>query len=352
MVDGFERYKRVIGSPPGTLPEVEKTEKASVDLIDFSSDHYEELTLEEVEHAFPYIKTSTVTWININSIRDYEVINKIASQFNLHPLMVEDITHKQGRPGAEIYRGMIHLILKMLYYNSKKQEIEIEHISVIIGNNYVISFQEKEGDVFDPVRERIREGKGQIRNLRSDYLGYALIDTIVDNYFTILEEYGYKLEEIEEQIIENPSPDTPEIIQKAKRDMVLLRRSVWPLREVITKILREETELIKKDTEMYFRDVYEHTIQVIDAVESFRDMISGMLDIYLSALSNKMNEVMKVLTIFASIFIPLTFIAGIYGMNFRFMPELEWKWGYFGVLGFMFTMGLLMLFFFKRKDYL
>jgi magnesium transporter len=216
----------------------------------------------------------------------------------------------------------------------------------------VLSFQEREGDVFDAIRDRIKKGKGRIRKAGSDYLAYALIDAIVDNYFVILESVGERIESIQEEVLADPDPSTLKEIQDKKREMILLRKSVWPLREAISSIDRGESPLIQESVKPYLRDVYDHTIQVIDTVETFRDMISGTLDIYLSSLSNRMNEVMKVLTIIATIFIPLSFIAGIYGMNFKYMPELEWKWGYLAVWIVIIILGGLMLLGFKRKKWL
>jgi len=252
----------------------------------------------------------------------------------------------------EDYGDYIFVVLKMLYPGENKDEIEAEQVSLILGSNFVISFQEREGDVFDPIRDRIRKNKGRIRKAGADYLAYALLDAIVDNYFLILENVGEKIEDTEQQLATNPSPETLQYIRELKNEMIFLRKSIWPLRELINGLERCESTLIHESTGVYLRDVYDHTIQIIDTVESYRDMISGMVDIYLSSISNKMNEVMKVLTIFASIFIPLTFIAGLYGMNFEFMPELTWHWGYFALLGFMVSVGVSLVVYFRRKRWL
>ena len=250
------------------------------------------------------------------------------------------------------FESHIFIVLKMLYCEPVKNEVEAEQVSLIVGSNFVISFQERVGDVFDPVRERIRKGKGRVRKAGADYLAYALIDSIVDNYFVILEQLGERIEDVEQELATNPAIEILQSIRVLKKEMLFLRKSVWPLREVVNSLERGELSLIHESTAIYLRDVYDHTIQIIDTVESYRDMLSGMLDVYLSSISNKMNEVMKVLTIFAAIFIPLTFIAGLYGMNFRFMPELTWHWGYFAVLGFMALVGILLLVYFKRKKWL
>ena len=250
----------------------------------------------------------------------------------------------------EDYGDYIFIVLKMLYTN--ENGINSEQISLVLGPNFVISFQETEGDVFDLIRERIRSGKGKTRELGPDFLMYGLIDAIVDNYFGILEKVGERIEYLEENLVKDPKPSILQSIHKMKREMIFLRKSVWPLREVISGLLRSESKLISKDTDIYLRDVYDHTIQVIDTVETFRDMLSGMVDLYLSSISNRMNEIMKILTIIGTIFIPLTFITGLYGMNFRFMPELEWEWGYPIALLIMVIVSVIMLVYFRRKKWL
>jgi magnesium transporter len=288
----------------------------------------------------------------VDGIHEVEIIEKIGKNYGIHPLLLEDILNTEQRPKLDDFDDYMFLVLKMLSFDEERGEITTEQVSLILGQNYVISFQEREGDVFNPVRDRIRNAKGRIRRMGADYLAYALLDSIVDSYFLILERIGDRIEGLEEDLISNPDEKTLQTIHHLKREMIFLRRSIWPLREVISGISRKESNLIKESTEIFLRDVYDHTIQVIDTIESFRDTVSGMLDIYLSSLSNRMNEVMKVLTIFASIFIPLTFVAGIYGMNFSNMPELGWKWGYFCALAIMAGIGISMLFYFKRKHWL
>jgi magnesium transporter len=231
-------------------------------------------------------------------------------------------------------------------------EIRSEQLSLIVSRGFVISFQETEGDVFDGVRDRIRKSKGKIRRRGAVYLAYSLIDAVVDNYFLILEEVGEELEVLEERLLSGPTPDASSQIHQMKREMIFLRKSVWPLREVISRLSRGESEIFEEPTEVYLRDVYDHTVQTIEAIETFREVLSGMLEIYLSSISNRMNEVMKVLTIIATIFIPLTFVAGIYGMNFEYMPELRWRWGYPAILLFMLLSGAVMLLYFRRKRWI
>jgi magnesium transporter len=252
----------------------------------------------------------------------------------------------------EDYGEYIYIVLKALDYNDKSNEIETEQISLILGANFVFSFQEREGDTFDPIRERIRNGKGRIRSMGADYLAYALVDSIVDNYFIILEKLGEKIEFLEDKLVSHPTPETLQTIHHLRREMIFLRKAVWPLREVINSLERGESSLVKESTRLYLRDVYDHTIQTIDTIETYRDMVSGMLDIYLSSVSNRLNSVMKVLTIIATIFMPLTFLAGVYGMNFKYMPELGWRLGYPLIWLIMVGIGVLMLIFFRKKKWL
>jgi magnesium transporter len=240
----------------------------------------------------------------------------------------------------------------MLQWDAAREEVVVEHVSLILGPSFVISFQERPGDVFGPTRERIRGGKGRVRKMGADYLAYCLADAIVDGYFAVLENLGDRIEDVESILVSNPSNDTLRAVHHLKRENLLLRKSVWPLREVINGLDRSESELITDPTHVYMRSVYDHSIQVIDTMETFRDMLAGMLDTYLSSLSNRMNEVMKVLTIIATIFIPLTFVAGIYGMNFQSMPELAWPWGYPAALAVMAIVAAGMVYYFRRKKWL
>jgi magnesium transporter len=343
------------GLPPGTLVHIgeKKTEKTKITIIDYDEAQFEEKEAKTIEECFPFKDKPTTTWINIEGVHELAIIEKIGEHFGLHPLLLEDIANTEQRPKMEDYGEYIFIVLKMLFHDDKTNEVKAEQVSLILGSNFVISFQEGiKGDVFDPVRERIRNGKGRTRKMRSDYLAYALVDAIVDNYFLILEKLGEKIEDIEEELVTNPASETLRGIHHLKREMIFLRKSVWPLREVLSCLERGESFLIHATTRIYLRDVYDHTIQIIDTIETFRDMLSGMLDIYLSSISNRMNQIMKVLTIIATIFIPLTFIVGIYGMNFEYMPELKWRWGYFAVLLVMLIVGIGMLIQFKKKKWL
>ena len=350
----MKKSSKKAGLPPGTLVHVgeKKTEKVKISIMAYDEKQVEERVDIPLEACFPFKEKPTITWFNITGLHDIGIIEEIGKFFNLHPLLLEDIVHTDQRPKLEDFEDYLFLVVKMLTYDEYQNEVRTEQVSLIIGENFVLSFQEKEGDVFAPVRERIRNAKGRIRKMGSDYLAYALLDAIVDHYFIVLEKIGEKIENLQETVLSQPSPETLQVIQKTKREMIYLRKSVWPLREAISALQRGESTRITEGVTFYLRDVYDHTIQVIDTIETFRDMISGTLDVYLSSVSNKMNEVMKVLTIIATIFIPLTFIAGIYGMNFENMPELKWHWGYLTVWLIMIVAGLLMFLGFKRKKWL
>jgi len=348
-----QRSKKA-GLAPGTLVHIgeKKTQELKITIMDYDDAHFQEKGIKAIEECFLFKDIPTVTWINIDGLHQVEIIEKLGECYGLHPLVLEDILNTDQRPKMEDYGEYLYIVLRMLNYNDKSSEIESEQVSLILGSNFVISFQEPEGDVFDPIRERIRNGKGRIRKMGADYLTYALLDAIVDNYFIILEKLGEKIEFLEEELVTRPTSETLQTIHYLKREMIFLRKAVWPLREVIGGLERGEPPLVKGTTRIYLRDVYDHTIQVIDTIETFRDMVSGMLDIYLSSVSNRLNVVMRVLTIIATIFMPLTFIAGIYGMNFKYMPELEWRWGYPVIWFVLVFIGGSMLIYFKRKKWL
>lgn len=350
----IKKRSKKAGLPPGTLVHIgeRKTEKIKITIMDYDETQFQVRETETLEECYPFKDRPTIIWINIDGIHEIETLEKLGDCFGLHPLTLEDILNTDQRPKIEDYGEYIFIVLKMLYPDDETGEILAEQVSLVLGKNFVISFQEREGDIFNSVRERVRSGKGRIRKMGADYLVYSLLDSIVDNYFIILEKLGERIELLEEKLITNPVPETINLIHKLKREMIFLRRSVWPLREVIGSIERGESSLIKGSTNIYLRDVYDHTIQVIDTIETFRDILSGMLDIYLSSVSNRLNAVMKVLTIIATIFMPLTFIAGIYGMNFKYMPELEWRLGYPVILLTMVSIGVLMLVSFRKKKWL
>jgi magnesium transporter len=340
------------GLPPGTLVHVgvPRAEEPKITAMVYDDSGLSERELETVGDAFPLRGAPTVTWINVDGIHQVEVVEELGRRLGLHPLVLEDILNPDQRPKVEDLREYLYIVLKMLVWDDIRGEMTIEQMSIVLGRNYVVSFQEHPGGgVLDPIRERIRQAKGVIREEGPDYLGYSILDGVVDRYFGVLEGLNDKVEDVEEELVANPTSQTLQELHDLKREILFMRRAVWPLREVVSSIERGRSELVGESTLPYLRDVYDHTIQIMDAVETVRDMLSGMLDIYLSSISNRLNEVMKVLTIFASVFIPLTFVAGVYGMNFVYMPELTWRWGYPAVWLVMIAIGLAMLWYFRRK---
>ncbi|WP_339752522.1 magnesium/cobalt transporter CorA [uncultured Winogradskyella sp.] len=349
-----QNYKKHVGQVPGTLVYTGKKSgnKLQIQSFDYNKDTIKENILQHIENAVSYKDTDTVTWININGLHYVEEIERVGEQFGLHPLVLEDIVNTSQRPKIDEYECYLFVVLKMLYYD-KDENIAIEQVSLVLGKNYVLTFQESEGDVFDIVRDRIRLGKGRIRTLKSDYLLYTLIDAVVDHYFSIVEILGNKIEDLETDLFAGQAKENINVeVQQLKREILKVRRSIFPLREVINRIEKIEHPLIYKRTITYFRDVYDHLSQVSENIDIYREMIWSLMDMYMTTISNKMNEVMKVLTIIATIFIPLTFIAGIYGMNFDNIPELHFKYSYYVLWGIMILIFVAMLFYFKRKKWL
>ena len=354
MARFIKKRSTTIGLAPGSIVHIgkKKTDKVKITVIDYDKNNFEEEKVVNVKDCYPFKEKPSVTWINVVGLHDVDVIRKIGEHYDIHSLVLEDIVNTGQRPKIEDYGKHIYIVLKMLHFNEEINEVESEQVSLILGTNFVICFQEREEDVFNSIRERIRNDKSRIRKMDADYLCYALLDAIIDNYFVILELIGDKIEEIEGSLVSDPTPETLQTIHHLKKELLFLRKSVWPLREVINSLQREESSLINDSLMIFFRDLYDHTIQIIDTIETFRDMVSGMFDIYMSSVSNKMNEVMKVLTIFAAIFIPLTFIAGIYGMNFEYMPELAIPWAYPMVWIVIILVSLTLLGYFKHKKWI
>jgi magnesium transporter len=342
------------GLPPGALVYIgeKRAEAVRISLIDYDEKMFQERQLDRIEECSSCKESPSVSWVNIDGIHQVDIIEKAGRLFDLHPLMLEDILNTTQRPKCEDYDSHVFAVLKMLTPAEDGRTVQSEQVSIVLGQNFVISFQESVGDVFEPIRSRIRKSKGRIRKMGADYLAYALVDAIVDGYFAVLEAAGEKIEAIEQELAQAPNEQIPRRIHFLKREMIFLRRATWPLRDLIGNLQRSESHLITESTGIYFRDVHDHAIQVIDTIESYRDIVAGTLDIYLSSISNRMNAVMKVLTIIATIFIPLTFVAGIYGMNFKHMPELEWRWGYALVLLVMVAIAAGMIVYFKRKKWL
>ena len=348
-----QNYKKHIGQVPGTLIYTGKKSgnEILIQSFDYTKDSFEEVIHQKIEDTFHFKNTDSVTWININGLHHIKEIEKIGEQFGLHPLVLEDIVNTTQRPKIDEYEDYIFVVLKMLYYDDD-EHVTNEQVSLVLGKNYVLSFQESEGDVFDSIRDRIRQAKGRIRNHKPDYLMYALVDAVVDHYFSIVETLGNKIEDLETDLFVGEVKETiSSDVQQLKREILKVRRAIFPLREVISRIEKYEHPLIHKTTITFFRDVYDHIIQVSENIDIYREMIWSLMDMYMTSISNKMNEVMKVLTIMSTIFIPLTFIAGIYGMNFEHMPELEYKYSYFILIGLMILIFVFMVFFFKRKKW-
>jgi magnesium transporter len=343
---------KLVGQAPGSLIYTGDIEDSPVEIsvIRYGEDFFERQILERVEDAHQEKDNDYVSWINIEGIHDIDVIKQIGNDFNLHPLMLEDILNIEQRPKIDDFDDNIIVFLKMLYVNEGK--LIVEPISIVLGPNYIISFQEKPGDVFDNVRTRLENSNGKIRKRGSDYLLYSLMDAVIDNYFLVLEYISEKLEVLEDKMLRSTDNRLLQELQHCRKQVVLIRRSIYPLREIVNKLNREEYEAISAETENFFRDLYDHTIQIIETIETFKETVSSLKDVFMTSVSNKMNEIMKVLTLIATIFIPITFVVGVYGMNFDFMPELRWKYGYVIVWGIMLLMAGSMLLYFKKKKWL
>lgn len=361
MPDQVVKRSAKIGLSPGSAIHVgeKKVEQVKITVIDYDEKDYHHKTVENIEETFPYRESRTVTWINIDGLHETPIVEKVGQHFDIHPLVVEDILSTHQRPKVEVFDHYIVVIFKMIQYEDEDDEITQEQVSLVMGRNFVITFQEEaQRDVFDPLRSRIETGKGRIRKNGADYLGYAIMDVIVDHYFLVLEKLGEEIEDLEDAVLENHNPSIVGSIHQLKRQLLELRKAIWPLREAISSLQRSESPLIEKTTNQFIRDLYDHTIQVIDTLENYRERVSSVLDIYLTQMSNRLNEVMKVLTIISTIFIPLSFLAGVYGMNFDTsasslnMPELRSPYGYvvFWFIALAVGGGLLLLF--KKKRWM
>jgi magnesium transporter len=351
---GHKRQSEKTGQPPGALVYVgpARTEQNAITVIDYDADGIEEyqasdisgLTLRERKHAN--------LWIHVDGLHQIEPINSIGDTFRIHPLVLEDILNTAHRPKIETFDEYLFVIMKFVDYDEKTDDLSAHQISIILGPHYVLSFQEGGEDPFDRLRHRMKATNSRTRLSGTDYLAYCIVDIVVDNYFIILDKLGERIDLLEEEVVKNPQPKTLKVIHRIKRDLIFLRRSVWPLREIVNRLINDDSALINDSTRPYLRDVFDHTIHAVDTLETFRDIVSGMLDIYLSSMSNKLNEIMKVLTIIATIFIPLTFLAGWYGMNFKNMPEIDSPWGYPLVTAAAIIIVVFMLVFFRRKKWI
>ncbi|MCF8069763.1 MAG: magnesium/cobalt transporter CorA [Desulfobacterales bacterium] len=353
MFKFIKKSSKTPGMPPGALVHVgdKKTDVTNIQLFDYGQGKCIAKNIDNLEEIKECHKTESVTWLNITGLHDTRIIEQIGNIFSLHPLVLEDIVNTGHRPKVEEHDDYFFIVLKMLYLD-KDKALCSEQVSLILGEHFLITFQEIEGDVFSAVRERIKNGKGRIRKMDCDYLAYALIDAIVDHYIHIMGEAGDQIEMVELELETDPTQQTMEKLHSIKREMLYLRKRIMPVREMLNLLIKSESPLIQEKTVVFFRDVYDHINHVIDTIETFRDLLSSMLDLYLSIVSNRMNEVMKVLTIIATIFIPITFVAGIYGMNFENMPELKWSFGYSMVWIIIGVVTGVMLIYFKRKKWL
>ncbi len=348
-------HEQKVGLPPGSVVFVgeERTGSAEFRVLEYGPGHLVETDQESVDEVLKYRDTTPVTWINVAGVHDESVIRTIGDHFEVHPLIQEDIVHTGQRPKLDPQENYIYLVVKMLYIDDERDgALRAEQVSLLVGERNLISFQEDPGDVFDPVRKRIRNGRGHVRDRGPDYLAYALLDVIVDHYFVVLEELGARTDDLEGEIVGEIAPDLQGSVHELRRDLIFMRRMTWPMRELLHQLERLDSPLWSPDNQPYVRDTYGHVVQVLDLVEALRETTSGLHDLHMTSISNRMNEIMKVLTIIGTIFIPLTFIAGIYGMNFEYMPELEWTWAYPTVWGLMVVVTGGLLLFFRRREWI
>jgi magnesium transporter len=347
-----QKRSKKTGLPPGTLVHIGelKAEAVKMTLFNYAGTHCEERTVSDANELHPPAD-ETVTWVDIGGVHKVEVLEAFGKQFSLHPLLLEDIANTDQRPKLDDYDTYLFLVMKMLSLTDRG-DILVEQVSFVLGRNFVLSFQENGTDAFRAVRDRLRGGKGRLRQNGSDYLLYALVDAIVDQYFAVLEALGERIETLQERVMADPKQDTLKDIYALKRQLLFVRRAVWPLREATNNLSRTECLILHEPTKAFFRDVYDHVVQIVDTIETLREMVSASLDIYLSSVSYRLNAVMRVLTVITTIFMPLSFIASIYGMNFEYMPELQWKWGYPLVLGLMGVVAAAMLIGFRQRKWL
>ncbi|MGR8980270.1 MAG: magnesium/cobalt transporter CorA [Gammaproteobacteria bacterium] len=342
------------GLPPGSLVHVGEVHghEHRITVINYNKSILKKRIVKTIDEILPDLTSDTVTWVIIDGLKNIAVVDAIGRHFAVHGLVLEDILNTHQRPKFEEFDDYLYIVIKGLALTENDIDVQYEQISLLIMDKVVFTFKEKPDQVLDPIINRLGNGKSYIRGMGSDYLAYVIMDAVIDEYFALQDTFDEAIEEIEDQLLTNPTAQTLATIQKIKRELIVLRRSVAPLRELLASIQRSDSPLIEEHTKRYFTDVYDHAIRIIEAMESYRDLITGMLDIYLSSVSNKMNETMKVLTVFASIFIPLTFIAGVYGMNFDYMPELKWKWGYPVLWVVFFAVSVTLLVYFKKKKWL
>ncbi|MBD2363188.1 magnesium/cobalt transporter CorA [Anabaena minutissima FACHB-250] len=354
--DEFYHYP---GTVPGTIIIDADAPPPTILLIDYNQTDFIRRQVATPEECIPYLDQESVSWVDVQGLGNQDILERMGRVFELSPLVLEDVVNVSERPKVEDYEDRLLFIARMVVPKERTYGFYSEQVSLILGKQYLLTVQEEpEHDCFEGVRLRIEKGRGIIRRQGTDYLAYAVLDAIVDGFFPVLERYGEQLEDLEEEVIAKPTRKTLQKIYQLRRELLQLRRAIWPQRDAINTLIRDRSELISEDVQIYLRDCYDHAVQVMDMVETYRELASGLMDVYLSAVGNKMNEVMKLLTVVSSIFIPLTFIAGIYGMNFNTekspynMPELNWYWGYPLCLAVMGFIGLGLLFLFWRRGWL
>jgi magnesium transporter len=359
MVDAFRLLDRLlprrshkIGLPPGSLvySGLERDAPVRISCIEYDGAEFLESTdLESIPGAPP---ADRVRWINVDGVHDTGIVQQVGDRFTVHPLTLEDVVSAGQRPRIDDTTLPLFIVIDMLTFNPRQRTVEIEQVTLLVGEGFVVSFQEKAGDVLEPVRERLRQAKGRIRTRGADYLAYAIIDAIVDNYFLVIEQLGDVLVELEEEVFDRARRETRRRLSTLRRELILLRRAIWPVRELISQFERSDTTVLTEDTRRYLRDTYDHTVQIIDVIESMREMTAGLMELYVSELSHRLNETMKLLTMIGTVFIPLTFIVGVYGMNFEYMPELAWPWAYPAILLFMLAIAGGMVIYFRIKKWI
>jgi magnesium transporter len=355
MPESLTTASEKTGLRPGSLVHVGNVHDAEtkISIIDYNKDNLEQQQVASVEEILRYKDSDTVTWVIIEGLADVDIVERIGSIFGVHQLVLEDILNTNQRPKFEEYEEHLYIVLKCLQAEAGRFSVSYEQISLLVLHNFVITFKEKKDDLFKPIFQRIKTSKGRFRSLGSDYLTYSILDTIVDQNFILIDSLDDAVNTLEDSMLTaEPSQKELNTIQYLKREIISIRRHVSPVRELMAELLRSESSLINEKTHIYLRDVADHIMRVIESIESYRDILSGLLDIYISSVSNKMNEIMKVLTVFASIFIPLTFLAGIYGMNFEYMPELKWKWAYPTLWIAFLGIPIVLLIYFKKKKWL
>ena len=354
MTESLSKTSEKAGLPPGSLIHVGDVleTKSRISLIDYNKEHIDERQIQSIDDISQYKETDSVTWVIVEGLAEVDIVEKIGNMFGIHPLVLEDILHTHQRPKFEEYDDYLYIVLKCLVSEEEKFSVNYEQISLLVLKNFVFMFKEKADELLYPVLKHIRNTQSRIRNQGSDYLMYTILDTIVDQNFILMDALDDTVTSLEDEVYSDASQNILYAIQRLKREVISIRRNISPIRELLAGLLRSDSDLIHESTHLYLTDVSDHVIHIIESIESYRDVLSGLVEIYISNVSNRMNEVMKVLTVFASIFIPLTFLAGVYGMNFEYMPELKWKWAYPTLWALFIVITIGSLLYFKRKRWL